>query len=129
MERLLTILFTLLAITANAQMLRFHQLTVKDGLPHNSIITLAQDAKGDIWVATHGGLLKYDGRKFDKLPFEELPDKRVDRINRAQDGTMWVQCFERHQLVSRYDTISHHFVTYNVSDLSDSVRQQALQNP
>lgn len=127
MKKLLTSIIILLAIVAKAQTLHFHQLTVKDGLPHNSIITLAQDAKGNIWVATHGGLLKYDGQQFYKLPFEELPDKRVDRINQALDGTMWVQCFERHQLVSRYDTISHHFVTYNVSDLSDSVRQQAVQ--
>lgn len=127
MRRLLTIILTLLAIAARAQTLHFHQLTVKDGLTHNSIIALAQDAKGDIWVATHGGLLKYDGREFHKLPFEELPDKRVDRINQAPDGTMWVQCFERHELVSRYDTVTHHFVTYNVSDLSDSIHQQAVQ--
>ena len=127
MKKLLTILFVLVALASEAQTLHFHQLTVKDGLPHNSIITLAQDAKGDIWVATHGGLMKYDGRQFHKLPFEDLPDKRVDRINPAPDGTMWVQCFERHQQVSRYDTLSHHFVTYNVSDLSDSLREQAVQ--
>jgi len=127
MRRLLTIILLFLSIALKAQTLHFHQLTVKDGLLHNGVITLAQDAKGDIWVATHGGLLRYDGRQFYKLPFEELPDKRVDRINRAQDGTMWVQCFERHKQVSRYDTLTHHFVTYNVDDLSDSLRQQAIQ--
>ena len=127
MRRFATILLTLLVLVTKAQTLHFHQLTVKDGLPHNSIITLAEDAKGDIWVATHGGLLKYDGRNFHRLPFEELPDKRVDRINRADDGTMWVQCFERHQQVSRYDTLTHHFVTYNVSDLNDSLHKQAVQ--
>lgn len=126
MKKVLLILLTLIALAVTAQTLHFHQLTVKDGLPHNSIITLAQDAKGDIWVATHGGLLKYDGRQFYKLPFEELPDKRVDRMNRTPDGTMWVQCFEHHEQVSRYDTVSHHFVTYNVSDLSDSLRQQVV---
>ena len=110
-----------------AQKLRFHQLTVKDGLPHNSIITLAQDAKGGVWVATHSGLLCYDGRKFWPLPSNELPNKRVDRINRADDGTMWVQCFEHHKQVSRYDTLTHHFVTYNIDELPDSVRQQAVR--
>ena len=126
MKKLLTIIFTFVALVITAQTLHFHQLTVKDGLPHNSIITLAEDAKGDIWVATHGGLLKYDGRQFHKLPFEELPDKRVDRINRAPDGTMWVQCFELHKQVSRYDTLTNHFVTYNVEDLSDSLRKQVV---
>lgn len=126
-RKLLIIILALVAIMTTAQMLRFHQLTVKDGLPHNSIITLAQDAKGDIWVATHSGLLLYDGRQFLPLPTNELPDKRVDRINRANDGTMWVQCFERHKQVSRYDSVTHHFVTYDIDDLPDSVRQQAVQ--
>ena len=126
MKRLLTILFVLLALTAKAQTLHFHQLTVKDGLPHNSIITLAQDTKGNIWVATHGGLFCYDGKQFYAMPSEELPDKRVDRINRAPDGTMWVQCFEHHSQVSRYDTLSHHFMTYDVSNLTDSLRQQVV---
>ena len=126
MKKILTIIFTFIALVTTAQTLHFHQLTVKDGLPHNSIITLAEDAKGDIWVATHGGLLKYDGRQFHKLPFEELPDKRVDRINRAPDGTMWVQCYELHKQVSRYDTLTNHFVTYNVEDLSDSLRKQVV---
>lgn len=126
MKKILTIIFTFIALVTTAQTLHFHQLTVKDGLPHNSIITLAEDAKGDIWVATHGGLLKYDGRQFHKLPFEELPDKRVDRINHAPDGTMWVQCFELHKQVSRYDTLTNHFVTYNVEDLSDSLRKQVV---
>ena len=127
-RKLLTIILALQALAAMAQTLHFRQLTVKDGLPHNSIITLAQDAKGDIWVATHGGLLRYDGRQFHKLPFEELPDKRVDRMNCASDGTMWVQCFECHEQVSRYDTLTHHFVTYNVSELSDSLHVQAVQS-
>lgn len=126
-KQLLTIILALVAIMTTAQKLRFHQLTVKDGLPHNSIITLAQDAKGGVWVATHSGLLCYDGRKFWPLPSNELPDKRVDRINRADDGTMWVQCFERHKQVSRYDTLTHHFVTYNIDELPDSVRQQAVR--
>ena len=117
----------MLAIITMAQTLHFHQLTVKDGLIHNSVITLGQDIKGDIWVATHSGLLRYDGRQFWPLPSNELPDKRVDRINRADDGTMWVQCFEHHKQVSRYDTLTHHFVTYDIDELPDSVRQQVVQ--
>lgn len=127
MRRLLTLIIALFALATMAQTLHFHQLTVKDGLLHNAITTLAEDGKGNIWVATHGGLLSYDGMQFTTIPIDELPDRRVDRINRAADGTMWVQCFERHQQVSRYDTVTHHFVTYNVSDLSDSLRQQAVQ--
>lgn len=127
MRALLTSIISFFTLILGAQTLHFHQLTVKDGLPHNSIITLAQDKKGDIWVATHGGLMIYDGKTFHKLPDNELPDKRVDRMNCAPDGTMWVQCFEHHQQTSRYDTLTHHFVTYNVSDLDEAQHQQAVQ--
>jgi len=127
MRRLTTIILVMLAIITMAQTLRFHQLTVKDGLIHNSVITLGQDTKGDIWVATHSGLLRYDGRQFWPLPSNELPDKRVDRINCADDGTMWVQCFEHHKQVSRYDTPTHHFVTYDINGLPDSIRQQVVK--
>lgn len=126
MKRLLTILFVLAALTAEAQILHFHQLTVKDGLPHNGIIALGQDAKGHIWVATFGGLLSYDGRQLHPITSDGLPDKRVDRINCAQDGTMWVRCYENRKQINRYDTLQNRFVTYNVSELSDSLRRQAV---
>lgn len=127
MRKLLTIISLLFALTTKAQMLNFHQLTVKDGLLHNGIIALGQDAKGHIWVATFGGLLRYDGQELTPLPYDDLPDKRIDRINCAQDGTMWVRCYENRKQISRYDSLTNHFVTYNISDLSDSVRQQAVQ--
>lgn len=127
MKRLLIIIFAFSAIMMTAQRLHFRQLTVKDGLLNNSVISLGQDTKGDIWVATHSGLLRYDGQQFLPLPYNELPDKRVDRINRADDGTMWVQCFGHNKLVSRYDTQTHHFVTYNIDELSTSILQQAIK--
>ena len=127
MRRLLTVMLAMTAIAMTAQTLHFHQLTVRDGLLHNNVITLAQDGKGHIWVATRAGLCCYDGHHLVTLPTENLPDKRIDRINRADDGTMWVQCFERHKQVSRYDTVTRRFVTYDVDALPDSVRRQAVQ--
>lgn len=127
MKNLLSLIFTILALTTQAQMLHFRQLTVKDGLPHNSVITLAQDSKDKIWVATFNGLCLYDGNTFSPLPSDELPDKRVDRINRAADGTMWVQCYRQHDKVSYYDTLTHHFTTYDISTLSDSIRKVAVR--
>jgi len=38
----------LLAETSDELLAAFHQLTVKDGLLHNSILTLAEDGKGDV---------------------------------------------------------------------------------
>src|SRR4051812_42715151 len=38
-----------------------------DGLPHNSISSVVQRADGFIWVATQGGLVRFDGLQFTPL--------------------------------------------------------------
>jgi PAS domain S-box-containing protein len=38
----------------------FH-LNTSGGLPQNSVQGFAQDSKGNIWVGTYGGVVKYDG--------------------------------------------------------------------
>ena len=127
MKKLLTIiLFTLIAEILPAQLLRFHQLSVKDGLPSNSVIALGQDKKRNIWIATTGGMCRLNDRGLELISIDGLPDKRVDRINCANDGTMWVQCFENHDKVSRYDPLTGKFVTYDNRSLPDSIRHQAV---
>jgi len=126
MRILLTAIFSILLTAIHAQPLRFHHLTVKDGLPHNGVIALGQDASGHIWVATFRGLCIYNGQQFIPLPTSQLPDSRVDRIHRDSKGTMWVQCFEHHDEVSYYDTLSNRFFTYKLSNMPDSIRQFAV---
>lgn len=127
MKRLFLIfVLALIADILPAQLLRFHQLSVKDGLPSNSVIALGQDKKRNIWIATTGGMCRLNDRGLEMISIEGLPDKRVDRINCADDGTMWVQCFENHDKVSRYDTLTGKFVTYDNRSLADSIRHQAV---
>lgn len=127
MKKLLFIfLFTLVAEILPAELLHFHQLSVKDGLPSNSVIALGQDKKGILWIATTSGMCRYDGERFEVISTNGLPDKRVDRINCANDGSMWVQCYENHDKVSRYDTLTGSFVTYDNRSLADSLRHQVV---
>ncbi len=39
-------------------------LTQQNGLAHNNVFDITQDAKGFIWVATANGLQRYDGSRF-----------------------------------------------------------------
>lgn len=127
MKKLLFIvLFTLVAEILPAELLHFHQLSVKDGLPSNSVIALGQDKKGILWIATTSGMCRYDGERFEMISTNGLPDKRVDRINCANDGSMWVQCYENHDKVSRYDTLTGKFITYDNRSLPESLRQQVV---
>lgn len=127
MKKLLFTTLLLWASSVMAQTLHFRQLTVKDGLPHNSVIALGEDVKGCLWIATSSGLCYWNAEQFIPISVANLPDKRVDRINRDSKGTMWVQCYEHHQQVSRYDTLTHTFTTYNAEDLPDSVRLEAVK--
>ncbi|WP_055395195.1 two-component regulator propeller domain-containing protein [Flagellimonas eckloniae] len=64
--------FILLFIySANAQnQISFRQLTVKEGLSQNSVVSVAQDSLGYLWLATQDGLNRYDGRSIKQYPFQ-----------------------------------------------------------
>ncbi|MFN6114923.1 MAG: two-component regulator propeller domain-containing protein, partial [Flavobacteriales bacterium] len=38
------------------------QFTAENGLPQNSVASLAFDSSGYLWITTEGGLVRYDGR-------------------------------------------------------------------
>lgn len=48
----------------------FRQLSVKEGLSQNSVVSVAQDSIGTLWIATQDGLNKYDGQEFKHFPFQ-----------------------------------------------------------
>jgi AraC family transcriptional regulator, chitin signaling transcriptional activator len=42
----------------------FERITTREGLSNSSVNNIIQDRKGFIWIATYGGLNKYDGKTF-----------------------------------------------------------------
>lgn len=89
-----------------------------DGLPQNSIKSIVPDESGYLWLATEGGLTRYDGHNF--LVFEDF--KTHDRSNRINSlkrdlktGTLYAE------------TESHEFVPIKKGNtLSTSVPFKAL---
>ena len=67
--RLVLIVFYCLGLCAQKQF-SFRQLTVKEGLSQNSVVAMAQDSLGFLWLATQDGLNRYDGRSFKQYPFQ-----------------------------------------------------------
>ena len=59
------------------------QYTSKEGLPQNSIKGLAFDQHGFLWLATEGGIARFDGRKFKILGEEDHPLIRNQRFTQA----------------------------------------------
>jgi ligand-binding sensor domain-containing protein len=64
--------------------------TVKDGLAQMQCMKLFQDSKGYIWIATKGGVSKYDGIQFKNYGLNEgLPNNRIFTVNEDANENIW----------------------------------------
>lgn len=98
--------------------MKFTQIGVDNGLSHATVWSMAQDAKGYMWVGTSDGLNRYDGYNFkiyrheaDKE--ESLPSDFVKRISFDPIGRMWVS---GDGYLSLYKPITDSFVNYTFPD-------------
>ena len=71
------------------------RITVADGLPHNSVLSIIQDHLGFLWFATQNGLAKYDGYAFTiYVPTQDTLTSIRARVLRCiiedQDGDLWI---------------------------------------
>lgn len=66
--------------------------TERDGLPANFILTIRQDSEGYLWVATSGGVARFDGTKFSRWSAsDELSEAGPIRaMSPARDGSLWI---------------------------------------
>ena len=65
---------------------------VKDGLPGDSVVALAQATDGQLWIATLGGLAHYDGIRFTRAASSSdsrLAPLDVRRLLAGADGAVW----------------------------------------
>jgi PAS domain S-box-containing protein len=80
---------------ADVREFRFQRITGEHGLAQNTVSALLQDRDGYVWVATQGGLHRFDGQNY-RL-FEQasgdpasLPDNFVTSLAEGDPGTLWV---------------------------------------
>jgi two-component system, sensor histidine kinase ChiS len=70
-------------------------------LPHQTVVTIAEDLEGRLWFGTPGGVSRYDGAEW--LTFgksDGLPHNAVRSLLETRDGAIW---FGTDAGVSRYD--------------------------
>lgn len=92
----------------------FESLSTANGLSNNTVMALAQDATGFIWIGTLGGLNRFDGystRTFEHDPHDpgSLPNGFVRALLPATDGGMWLGTHTAG--VARYDPRTNRFAT------------------
>lgn len=93
---ILTILFALLLPSTQPQeetLYAIHRWNTRDGLPQNSVVDLAQTPDGMLWLATMGGLVRFDGRQFlveDVSSIPLLGSNRLSSLAVAANGDLFV---------------------------------------
>lgn len=69
------------------------QWTTENGLPQNTVNSIIQTRDGYIWVATFGGLARFDGIKFTIFNSSNTPvlqDTRIIFLNEDFEGILWI---------------------------------------
>ena len=65
--------------------------TVADGLQNNQVNDLLEDAQGSLWIATAGGLSRFDGEHFQNFTTEHgLPNDHVQCLCEDRQGHLWI---------------------------------------
>ena len=65
--------------------------TTQDGLPHNSINSMAQTTEGYLWFGTWEGVARYNGREFklyERSPQTGLLDSGIQSLQAQADGSL-----------------------------------------
>ena len=65
--------------------------TVNDGLPSSTCYDIVQDDRGFLWIATEGGLTKFDGYNFKTFTTTNgLVDNEVVKLEKDEHGRIWL---------------------------------------
>ncbi len=64
-----------------------------DGLPNYAINSIVQTRTGFLWLATHGGIVRFDGVEFEVFNRENTPElvnSYVSSLLETADGSLWM---------------------------------------
>lgn len=99
--------------------IRFQHLTIEDGLPQNSVITVFQDSTGFMWFGTEMGLARYDGYnlkvfKHDVDNNNSLSHNYITKIVEDSEGNLWIGT--RRGGLNYFNTKTEQFTHYRHQD-------------
>jgi ligand-binding sensor domain-containing protein/two-component sensor histidine kinase len=77
--------------SASAETLPFRRYGIRDGLAHDRVNAIYQDAQGYIWFATWEGLSRFDGERFTNYGTAQgIPNPLTNDVIDDRDGRLWV---------------------------------------
>ncbi len=99
----------------------FKNLSVQDGLSHNTVNVILQDRQGFMWFGTKDGLNRYDGlsfRKFKHNDFEQrsIGNNFITALYEDEEGNIWIGTDVGLYLYYPEKDYFEHFVTSSVEN-------------
>ena len=112
---LCSVLWTASAALAAATPYRIDTWTTADGLPTNSVNSVLQTRDGFLWLATYGGLVRFDGTRLKIHTTENTPGLRTGRLIslfESRDGALWLTS----EGLGVTRVVDGRFVSYSTAD-------------
>ena len=100
----------------------FENITIKDGLPENTALSIFQDYLGYLWFGTQNGFARYDGYTMKVFHPDEnkngnLKWKEVLRIYEDKNKTLWVGTDNG---LNKFDRANESFKSYRFNPLDSN---------
>jgi ligand-binding sensor domain-containing protein/signal transduction histidine kinase len=72
--------------------IRFISYGIEEGLQFTGVHSVLEEESGFVWIGTSGGLLRFDGYRFEPFPLGGDPIEQGDirSLVRGHDGRLWV---------------------------------------
>ena len=89
----LCLIILFLSASATPSQFRFDSWTTDNGLPQASINSILQTRDGFLWFTTYGGLVRYDGLRFQVSNPGNTKGMRTGRLGNMfedRDGNLWI---------------------------------------
>lgn len=117
-EGALCLLFMLLGLSVSARNPYLRQFGQRDGLPNLQVYDL-HGAKDDLlYLGTADGLYRFNGLRFEKIPFATLPGS-VSYLSETADGVLWCKDFSNRLFYLKNDSLRNF-------ELPNAIKHQGL---
>jgi signal transduction histidine kinase/ligand-binding sensor domain-containing protein/DNA-binding response OmpR family regulator len=92
----------------------FEDITIKDGLPQNTVFCILQDYLGYLWIGTEYGLVQYDGYSMKVFQPEEdnsgsISNGIINTIYEDKNKTLWIGT---NGGLNKFDRVNESFKKY-----------------
>lgn len=102
---LLCLIFWLVSYSLLAQDPAYLKLNIQKTMPSTTVYDLCEDRKGYIWLATDGGVFRYDGFQFKGFQSDSLVTGGCSALALDDQGDVWFENFDGYVFEIRQDTL------------------------